>query len=164
MDKFTELGRARNTVEMDEEYHRLLNRDRNSFTFLYGGAFSVPNSFDGLYNLLHSGFRRGWGAYESIYLMAKLSTLLIIAVIDPDNCLFRSLPPSRITIARQVVLLMSTTSFFVVQCIYAPFLDPVQNASEWVSRLNYVVTSALALAVAFDVPGKELLDTYVLYS
>jgi len=96
--------------------------------------------------------------------VAKLSTLLIIAVIDPDNCLFRSLPSSRVSLVRQVVLLMSTMAFFVVQCIYAPFLDPVNNASEWVSRLNYVVTSALALAVVLDIPGKAVLDTYVLYS
>ena len=149
---------------MDEEYHRLLIRNRNPFAFLYNGASPVPNSFDDQGNPLHSGFRRGWGTYESIYLGAKLSTLLIIAVIDPHNCLFRSLPASRITIVRQVVLLMSTMAFFVVQCIYAPFLDPVGNASEWVSRLNYVVTSALALVVAFDTPGKELLSTYVLYS
>ena len=120
--------------------------------------------FDGLQNTLHSDFRRGWGTYESIYLGAKLSTLLIIAVIDPDNCLFRSRPPSRVSTVRQVVLLMFTIAFFVVQCIHAPFLDPVNNASEWVSRLNYVVTSALALAVVLDVPGKEILDTYVLYS
>jgi hypothetical protein len=109
------------------------------------------------------GFRRKWGTYESTYLGAKLSTLLIIAVIDANNCLFRSLSPSRLPIVRQVLLLISTVGFFLAQCIIAPFLDPVNNASEWVSRLNYVTTASVALAVAFNLPGKDVLNTYVLY-
>jgi hypothetical protein len=84
-------------------------------------------------------------------------------VIDVNNCLFRSLSSSRVPIVRQVFLLVSTISFFVVQCIFVPFLDPVNNASEWVSRLNYVTTSVVALAVAFDIPGKDVWNTYVLY-
>ncbi|KAG6849513.1 hypothetical protein H0H93_007867 [Arthromyces matolae] len=39
VDKFTELGRLRNSHEMDEEYHRLINRDENPFSFLYNGMF-----------------------------------------------------------------------------------------------------------------------------
>jgi hypothetical protein len=89
---------------------------------------------------------------------------LIIAIIDPDNCLFRGLSRSRIAIVRQVLLLISTVGFFSAQCIYAPFLDPVNNASEWVSRLNYVTTSAVALAVALDIPGKDVVETYILYT
>ncbi|GLB36114.1 hypothetical protein LshimejAT787_0304020 [Lyophyllum shimeji] len=146
VDKFTELGRARNRVEMDAEYHRLLLRDRNPFAFLY------------------SGFRRGWGTYEATYLGAKLSTLFVVAVIDSDNCLFRSLPRSRLSVVRQVLLLLSTIGFFVAQCIFAPFLDPVNNASEWTSRLNYLTTSSVALAVAFDIPADNILNTYVLYT
>jgi len=44
-----------------------------------------------------------------------------------------------------------------------PFLDPVNNASEWTSRLNYLSTSATAFAITLDMPGKEILDSYVLY-
>lgn len=109
------------------------------------------------------GFRRNWGTYESTYLGAKLSTLVIIAVIDNNNCLFRSLPSSNIPIVRQVFLLISTIGFFLAQCILAPFLDPVNNASEWVSRLNYVTTASVSLAVACDIPGNDVLNTYVLY-
>lgn len=87
----------------------------------------------------------------------------MIAVIDTDNCLFRSLPPMAVTVTRQVLLLISTIGFFIVQCIFAPFLDPVNNASEWMSRLNYVMTSATALAIALDIPGKQIIGTYVLY-
>ncbi|TFK41203.1 hypothetical protein BDQ12DRAFT_768018 [Crucibulum laeve] len=146
VDKFTELGRPRNSIDMDGEYHRLLARDKNPFAFLYGG------------------FRRGWGTYESTYLFAKLSTLVVIAVIDTDNCLFRSQSRMVIPVVRQVLLLLSTIGFFIAQCIFAPFLDPVNNASEWTSRLNYVTTATTALAIALNIPGKDIIDTYVLYS
>ncbi|KAF8641214.1 hypothetical protein AX17_000848 [Amanita inopinata Kibby_2008] len=146
VDKFTELGRRRNTTELDSEYQRLLSRDRNPFAFLY------------------NGFRRGWGTYESTYLFAKLSALVTIAVIDSDNCLFRSVSRSVLPVARQVLLLALMIAFFVVQCIYAPFLDPVNNASEWTSRLNYVTTSLSALLIALNIPGKKIVGTYVLYT
>lgn len=145
VDKYTELGRPRRNLDMDTEYQRLLSRDRNPFAFLY------------------SAFRRGWGTYESTYLFAKFSTLIIIAVIDSDNCLFRSQSRTLIPIIRQILLLLSTIAFFIVQCIFAPFLDPVNNASEWTSRLNYVTTATTALLIALDVPRKDIIDTYVLY-
>ena len=37
VDRFTELGRRRNNVELDGEYRRLLLRDHNPFAFLYNG-------------------------------------------------------------------------------------------------------------------------------
>ncbi|KAK7064260.1 hypothetical protein R3P38DRAFT_3301834 [Favolaschia claudopus] len=145
IDRYSELGRRRNNEEMDSEYHRLLDRDLNPFVFLY------------------NGFRRNWATYEAIYLFAKLSALLVIAVIDPNNCLFRSFSRTAVPLVRQVTLLVMTLGFFITQCVVAPFLDPVNNASEWVSRLNYVITSATALAVAANVPGKDIINTYVLY-
>ncbi|KAG5647947.1 hypothetical protein DXG03_006981 [Asterophora parasitica] len=110
------------------------------------------------------GFRRGWGTYESTYLFAKLSTLFIIAVINPENCFFRSMSSSRLPIVRQVLLLLCTVGFFVAQCVLGPFLDPVNNASEWTSRLNYLSTSTVALIVVLDVPAKNIFNTYVLYT
>lgn len=110
------------------------------------------------------GYRRGWGTYQSTYLFAKLSTLFIIAVIDSNNCLFRTVSRTWLPIVRQILLLASTIGFFVAQCLLAPFLDPVNNASEWVSRLNYLTTAAVALGVALDIPGKDILDTYILYA
>ncbi|KAG9222767.1 hypothetical protein CCMSSC00406_0004681 [Pleurotus cornucopiae] len=146
VDTFTDLGRPRNEGDMDREYHRLLLRDRNPFSFLYGG------------------YRRGWGTYQSTYLFAKLSTLFIIAVIDSNNCLFRTVSRTWLPIVRQILLLASTIGFFVAQCLLAPFLDPVNNASEWVSRLNYLTTAAVALGVALKIPGKDILNTYILYA
>ncbi|KAG7450562.1 uncharacterized protein BT62DRAFT_884109 [Guyanagaster necrorhizus] len=145
VDRYTSLGRLRNSVDLDGEYHRLLARDQNPFAFLY------------------SGYRRGWGTYQSTFLFAKFSTLVIIAVIDPDNCLFCSFPRSTILIVRQVLLLVSTIGFFLAQCIVAPFLDPVNNASEWTSRLNYVSTAIIALLVALDIPGQKIYNAYLLY-
>lgn len=109
------------------------------------------------------GYRRDWGTYQSTYLFAKLTTLVIVAIIDSDNCLFRSVSRTTVPIVRQSVLLASMVGFFVYHCIYIPFLDPVNNASEWTSRLNYVLTSLVALLVALNVPGKEIFDTVVLY-
>ncbi|PFH54435.1 hypothetical protein AMATHDRAFT_19 [Amanita thiersii Skay4041] len=146
VDKFTEIGRPRNSIDLDSEYQRLLSRDRSPFAFLY------------------NGFRRDWGTFESTYLFAKLSTLAIVAVLDSDNCLFRNVSRSVLPIVRQVLLLLASIVFFAVQSIHAPFLDPVNNASEWTSRLNYVTTSITALLIAINVPGKQIIDTYVLYT
>lgn len=153
------------------------------------------------------GFRRQWSTYMSIYLFTKLSALLIVAVVNPSNCLFRpstssiraqlgsniTLPVvnldtttpdpvittlktiltswsthiSHITLTRQILLLCSTILWFAIQCFYAPFLDPVSNASEWVSRANYVVTAVLALVVQAGAGGKfveEMLEGWGLYA
>ena len=53
--------------------------------------------------------------------------------------------------------------FFLAQCFAAPFLDPVSNASEWTSRMNYVLTALLALLVALNVPGHDAFSGWVLY-
>ncbi|KAI9462355.1 hypothetical protein BJY52DRAFT_1116426 [Lactarius psammicola] len=146
VDKFTELGKPRSTSDMNREYQRLLERDQNPLVFLY------------------SGFRRDWGTYESLYLAMKFTALLIIAVIDPNNCLFRSFSKTRVAVVRQVLLLVVTVVFFTLQWIFSPFLDPVNNASEWVSRLNYVLTSLVALLVVLDVPGKDFIGGPILYA
>ncbi|KAI0669823.1 hypothetical protein C8Q78DRAFT_147795 [Trametes maxima] len=145
VDRFTELGAPRSNSDMDREYQRLLGRDRNPLNFLY------------------SGFRRGWATYEAIYLFAKLTTLLLTAVIDPDNCLFRTAARDKVLVARQILLLIAMLVFFTMQCVYAPFMDPVNNASEWFSRLNYVLTSAASLAVALNIPGQDIFNGPVLY-
>ncbi|KDQ63598.1 hypothetical protein JAAARDRAFT_119276 [Jaapia argillacea MUCL 33604] len=145
VDPYTELGRLRTKPDMDREYSRLLARDTNPFSFLY------------------SGFRRGWATYEAVYLFAKFSTLLVVAVVDPNNCLFRTLSSTKVTIARQFLLVIVASFFFVLQCFLGPFLDPINNASEWTSRLNYVLTAAVALGVAYNIPGSSILDGVILY-
>jgi hypothetical protein len=94
----------------------------------------------------------------------KFTTLLIVAVINPNNCFFRSFSQTRIAVVRQVLLLIVTMVFFALQWTFSPFLDPVNNASEWVSRLNYVLTSLVALLVALDVPGNDVIGGPILYA
>ena len=150
---------------MDREYHRLLYRDRNPFSFLYAGVPPIVSYI--LTRMLivpFEGFRRNNGHYQSTYLFAKLSTLLIVAVIDADNCLFRSLSRDRLAIARQSLLLISTLFFFGLQCYFAPFMDPVNNASEWISRLNYIATAAVALAIALKIPRQDIINGPILYT
>lgn len=53
--------------------------------------------------------------------------------------------------------------FFLLQCFFTPFVDPVNNASEWMSRLNYLLTSLVGLGVACNIPGQDILDGPVLY-
>lgn len=108
-------------------------------------------------------YRRGWATYEATYLFAKLIALLIVAVVDPNNCLFRTLPQQGVQVARQIILLATMVGFFLLQCFRAPFLDPVSNASEWTSRMNYVLTALIALLVALNVPGKSALSGVVTY-
>ena len=93
-----------------------------------------------------------------------MSTLLIVSVIDPNNCLFRSLSQTKVAIVRQIVLLVVMTVFFGLQAFFSPFIDPVNNASEWVSRLNYILTSAVALTVALDIRSKDILNGVVIYA
>lgn len=169
VDRYTELGTARSNSEMNREYQRLLTRDRNPLNFLYSGTpCSYLSNLRVLYSLpcfvSHTDFRRDWGTYKALYLLFKFSALLIVAVINPDTCLFRSIfPPSKVMVIRSSVLVTTMLSFLGVQSYFAPFIDPVNNASEWTSRLNYVLTSAIGLCVALDVPGEAFLDGVGLY-
>jgi hypothetical protein len=64
---------------------------------------------------------------------------------------------------RQSILTTSMLVWFLLQCFLVPFLDPVSNASEWTSRASYLITSAIGLLVALNVPGKDVLNGVVLY-
>ncbi|KAF9535429.1 hypothetical protein CPB83DRAFT_841727 [Crepidotus variabilis] len=146
VDDYTELGRRRTPVDLETEYRRVLARDNNPFAFLY------------------NSFRRSRVFHISLTLIAKLCTLLIVAVIDSDNCLFRKFPRDKVGLARQSLLVVSSFGFFIGQMIVAPFIDPLNNASEWTSRLNYVSTSLTTLIVIIDIPAKKIFETYVLYT
>lgn len=98
-----------------------------------------------------------------VFIAAKLATLLLTALIDPDTCLFRSLNRQRILVARQIILTIAMGFLFIFQCITGPFSNPVNNASEWTSRLNFVLTSAVSLGTVLNIPGKDVLDGVVIY-
>jgi hypothetical protein len=114
-------------------------------------------------NIFAVGFRRGLANFESSYLLAKLSSLLVIAVVNPNNCLFRDLNHSTLAIVQQSLLLAATAVFLGQQCYLCPFLNPVNNASEVTSRINYVATAFIALSVTLKIPGHNILNGPVLY-
>lgn len=93
----------------------------------------------------------------------KFSALVIITIINPDNCLFRSLTRFYVSVTREAMLVGVMFAFFLLQCFRAPFMNPVNNASEWISRLNYVLTALVGLGVAADMPGQDILNGPVLY-
>jgi len=84
--------------------------------------------------------------------------------MDQNNCLFRSVQSTKVLYVRQGLLLASTIGFFIAHCLFTPFSDPIANANEWFSRLNFVLTALIALLVALDVPGSDTLNTTVLYA
>lgn len=98
-----------------------------------------------------------------VSIVAKLTALLLTALINPDTCLFRSLNRQRILVARQIILTIAMGFFFMRQCFIGPFSNPINNASEWTSRLCFVLTSVVALGTVLNVPGKNLLDGVVIY-
>lgn len=71
-----------------------------------------------------------------------------------------------VTVVRQVLLLIAMIAFLVVQSIFGPFLNPVSNASEWFSRLGYVVFSLFGLIVALHIPKsvQDLVNGPLLYT
>lgn len=62
VDRYTELGALRSQSDMDREYQRLLARDRNPLSFLYGGMSQIL-SFMYYWEdcLLRSRFSEGLG-------------------------------------------------------------------------------------------------------
>jgi hypothetical protein len=105
---------------------------------------------------------------KALYLGAKLTSLLIVAIISPDSCLTLSITKNHVSrgtlaVARQAVLLGVMCIFLLVQSITAPFIDPISNASEWTSRMNFVLTALLGLLVALAVPGQTFWNGWALY-
>ncbi|KAG8693317.1 hypothetical protein FRC08_009199 [Ceratobasidium sp. 394] len=151
VEPYDSLGQRRSEHELEIEYQRLLKRDRSPFCFLY------------------NEYKRKWGSFKAIYLGVKLTSLLIVAVVSPDSCLALSLAKNHVSrdtlaIARQATLLAAMTGFLVLQTVAAPLVDPVSNASEWTSRMNFVLTSLLGLLVALNVPGQTFWNGWGLYA
>jgi hypothetical protein len=99
-----------------------------------------------------------------MYLVVKLSTLLIIALCDPTNCIVGTTPERTVLIARQTILILVMTGFLTLQTILGPFIDPVSNASEWTSRAGYLITSLLGIGNVLSEETKAILQGPVLYT
>ncbi|EST06865.1 hypothetical protein PSEUBRA_003659 [Kalmanozyma brasiliensis GHG001] len=146
VSRFNELGRKRSEEEMQIYYHRLLNRDKSPFNFLY------------------NSYHRRWGYYKPLYiLLFKLSNLLIIGVLAKDNCLFRSFPTRTMLIVQQSTLIAVMASLLGVHLTLKPFVDKIGNRSEMVSRIGYVLTATIGLLVALNIEGSTVYNTTILY-
>lgn len=101
---------------------------------------------------------------KSMALVAKLTALLIVALCDPENCLFHSssISSRTVTLIRQIILICALGGFVVLQTIVGPFIDPVSNASEWVSRASYLVTALLGLGKVFGGTAESVLEGPIL--
>ena len=98
-----------------------------------------------------------------MYLMVKFSTLLIIALCDPTNCIVGTIPARTVLIFRQTTLILVMICFLALQTIVGPFIDPVSNASEWTSRAGYVITSTLGIGDVLSKETKAIFQGPVLY-
>ncbi|CAE6475333.1 unnamed protein product [Rhizoctonia solani] len=151
VEPYDALGQRRSEEEMENEYQRFLERDNSPFSFLY------------------NEYRRKWGSFKAFYLGGKLTALLIVAIISPDSCLTLKIAKSHVSrntleIARQSILLAVMIVFLLVQSLATPFIDPVSNASEWTSRMNFVLTSLLGLFIALNIPGQAFWNGWALYT
>ncbi|KAJ1033853.1 hypothetical protein NDA16_000061 [Ustilago loliicola] len=143
---FNKLGRKRSQEEMQIYYHRLLNRDKSPFNFLY------------------NSYHRKWGYYKPLYiLLFKLTNLIIIGVLTKDNCLFRSFPTRTMLVVQQSTLIVVMASLLGVHLLIKPFVDKIGNRSEMVSRIGYVLTATIGLLVALNVQGSTVYNTTILY-
>lgn len=146
VSRFNELGRKRSEEEMQIYYHRLLNRDKSPFNFLY------------------NSYHRKWGYYKPFYIMVfKLSNLLIIGVLAKDNCLFRNFRTRTMLVVQQSTLIAVMASLLAVHMVIKPFVDKIGNRSEMVSRVGYVLTATIGLLVALNVQGSTVYNTTILY-
>ncbi|BGP65895.1 hypothetical protein NBRC10512_004184 [Rhodotorula toruloides] len=132
VDGWTELGERRK--DENAEYERLLEADPSPFSFLY------------------CDYRRSWACFRSIYLVVKLINVLLVVLIQKDNCAFRSFSATHLSVIRQGCLFAFMCLFCVLSAVSSPFLDIPSNSSDLVSRFGYVILAMLGLLAAVKIP------------
>ena len=88
--------------------------------------------------------------------------MLLIVIVQRENCLFRSQTSVYLGIVRQGCLVAFMGLFLLHMWWSQPFIDPISNRSDLVSRFGYVAIAVLGLLVALDVKGKDDLGGPVL--
>ncbi|GAA5865770.1 hypothetical protein JCM8547_002772 [Rhodosporidiobolus lusitaniae] len=147
IDGWTELGERRRDV--DGEYQRLLDADPSPFNFLY------------------REYRYRWAAFRSIFLAVKLVNVLLVVLVDKNNCALRSFTTSYLDLVRQGSLLAFMGCYFGLSAWSSPFLDLPSNSSDLVSRVGYTLLAMLGLLAALGVPetdGGIVAVNVILYS
>ncbi|PRQ70885.1 hypothetical protein AAT19DRAFT_11042 [Rhodotorula toruloides] len=132
IDGWTELGERRK--DDNAEYERLLEADPSPFSFLY------------------CDYRRPWACFRSIYLVVKLINVLLVVLIQKNNCAFRSFSTTYLSVIRQGCLFAFMCLFCILSAFSSPFLDIPSNSSDLVSRLGYVILAMLGLLAAVKIP------------
>ena len=135
------MGEKRSDLEV--EYERQLQQDRNPLNFLY------------------NCYRRRWSGFKSIYMAVKLANVICVTVFSKDTCLFRSLERQKIDVVRQCVQLAMMTAFLLLQILASPNLDRITNNSDYVSRTGYVVIALIGLLAAVDTKRAPVLQGWV---
>ncbi|GAA5993738.1 hypothetical protein JCM10908_001061 [Rhodotorula pacifica] len=112
-------------------------------------------------------FRRPWATFRSIYLVFKLLNVLIVVVVQKNNCLFRQHSTTYLSVIRQGCLLafLSLYSLFAMKTL--PYLDIPSNSSDVCSRIGYSLLAMLGLLAALGLPRTDpatLFVNIVLYS
>ncbi|BGP51645.1 hypothetical protein JCM10450v2_007595 [Rhodotorula kratochvilovae] len=110
----------------DAEYERLLDVDPSPFNFLYRGA-----------------------------LVFKLVNVLLVVLIQKNNCVFRSYGETYLSVVRQGSLLTFMALFCLASALSSPYLTRISNSSDIVSRVGYVFLSLLGLLAALSLPGTD---------
>uniref|UniRef100_A0A0K3CPE6 Uncharacterized protein n=1 Tax=Rhodotorula toruloides TaxID=5286 RepID=A0A0K3CPE6_RHOTO len=122
------------TKDDNAEYERLLEADPSPFSFLY------------------CDYRRPWACFRSIYLVVKLINVLLVVLIQKNNCAFRSFSTTYLSVIRQGCLFAFMCLFCILSAFSSPFLDIPSNSSDLVSRLGYVILAMLGLLAAVKIP------------
>lgn len=88
--------------------------------------------------------------------------MLIVVILQRENCLFRSQTSVYLGVVRQGSLVAFMSLFLLHMAFSKPFLDSISNRSDRVSRIGYVAIAVVGLLVALDVKGKEQLGGPIL--
>lgn len=110
----------------------MLEKDRGAFSFLY------------------NAYRRPYAAFKAVYLVIKLSTVIIVVIFSEDNCVFYQKSATVVGLFRQSFILLFTSIFFLVKT--DPFISSITNSSDNLSRFSFVVVAFFGL-VAILAPG-----------
>ncbi|KPV73435.1 uncharacterized protein RHOBADRAFT_55175 [Rhodotorula graminis WP1] len=104
---------------------------------------------------LYRDYRRKWAAFRSIYLIFKLVNVILVVLIQKNNCLFREYGETYLSVVRQGCVLGLVALFCIASAISSPYLTRISNSSDIVSRIGYVFLALLGLLSALSAPGTD---------
>lgn len=88
-------------------------------------------------------------------LVVKLVNVLLVVVVQKNNCTFRSFNTTKLSVIRQSCLLAFMCMFCLLSSLSSPYLDIPSNSSDLVSRIGYVFLALLGLLAALKIPNTD---------